>query len=547
MITLNKDLLKVLIVDDEYLIRELLKKKVDWKSIECEITSEASCASEVFDILEETPIDLIITDINMPKTDGLEMSKLILESYPKMKIMILTGYDKFEYAKSGIEMGIADYILKPIQKDKIEESVLNVKKVIEQERKKELEYCFVKEKLEENLPYLQEKFFMELLHNDLVREEIGEKAKFLQLKFNMDSKFQVAVIELELGIDKKLSEENRLITLLSVKNLIDDYYKGIDGIYTIFDSKQRITICHNSYEAGNLLEECNYFLEVIKANCKSNITMGIGSPKSSINNIKESYKEAILSLRYKTILGNNTVICYKDLDIISNDSTVLSPIEEEEIEQLQFLIKTGLKENAIEYLDSIFNKIVLKGDLENKLFVEHIRVQVTRIVSMLLYMISSMNIKVDSIIDDEDNYFKKVTDIKTIPGAKEILNTLITKIVDYINSVQKHMVNDYIKDVEDYIKDNIGNYGLTLKKVAANFYLNPSYLSRIFKQKIGISFKEYVNKIRIEKAVEYVRNTDMKVYEIGEKIGIPDANYFSATFKKHVGMSITSYKKMIQK
>ncbi len=112
----SNDRLRVLIVDDEYLIRELLKKQVDWGKVACDIVDEASCAAEVFDILEEMHVDLIITDINMPNTDGLEMSKLILESYPKIKIIILTGYDKFEYAQTGIDLGIADYILKPIQK-----------------------------------------------------------------------------------------------------------------------------------------------------------------------------------------------------------------------------------------------------------------------------------------------------------------------------------------------------------------------------------------------------------------------------------------------
>lgn len=544
---MKNELLKVLIVDDEYLIRELLKKRVDWESIDCEITDEASCASEVFDILEEKAIDLIITDINMPKTDGLEMSKLILESYPKIKIMVLTGYDKFEYAKSGIEMGIVDYILKPIQKDKIEEAVLNVKKAIKKERDKEFEYDFVKEKLQENLPYLQERFFIELLNKRIAKEEIEEKIKFLQLRVDTNLRVQIVVIELELSMQNKPSEEKRLINLLSVKKLIDEHYKGIGNIYTVLDSKQHITICHIGDEVGNLYDEYNDLLKVIRSNSMSNINIGIGSSKLNIEYIKESYEEALLANRYKTILGNNTVICYKDLDIVSSDNTVLSPIKEEEIEQLQFLIKAGLKENAIDYLDTLLDHMVQKSEFENKLFIEYVRVQITRIVSMSLYMISSMNIKVESIIGDEDNYFKQLTDIKTIPGAKRILDTLITRMVDCINGMQKHMVNDYMKDVEEYIKNNIGNYGLTLKKVASNFYLNPSYLCRIFKQKVGISFKEYVNKIRIEKAVEYIRSTDMKVYEIGEQIGIPDANYFSAIFKKNMGMSITSYKKMIKK
>ncbi len=541
----SNDRLRVLIVDDEYLIRELLKKQVDWGKVACDIVDEASCAAEVFDILEEMHVDLIITDINMPNTDGLEMSKLILESYPKIKIIILTGYDKFEYAQTGIDLGIADYILKPIQKNKIEASIIQVKETIGKERKQEFEYQFIKEKLQENLTYMRERFLLDLLHHKNSSYNLQEKLNVLQISFCPQAKYQIAIITLDQPEGNQLTEEDRLITLLGVKHMVEKYYKDKEGVYILLESNESITIFYN-LDHGHLSIECDDIMGLIEDNFQYRTTIGIGEPKAVLDSVRESYQEALTALRYQAILGNHMVICYKDLDIVSGSYQALYTVSEEELEQLHFLVKAGLKGNAVDYVHKIFNHMGDGSQYEHKIFIEHVRVQATRLIAMLFYMMASLNIQ-NTLSGKEGEYFNAIASIGTLPHGKAIVSSLVEEMISCINGVQSHMAKDYMKDVEQYIKENISNYGLTLKKVAAYFYLNPSYLSRLFKQKMGITFKDYVSKIRMDKAVEYVRTTDMKVYEIGEAIGIPDGNYFSAMFKRYIGMSITAYKKQIEK
>ncbi len=539
---MRTDYLNILLVDDEYLIRELLKKCIQWEHMACKIIGEASCAAEAFDFLEENHVDLIITDINMPIIDGLEMSKKILESYPKMKIIVVSGYDKFEYAKNGIKIGIEDYILKPINEAEVERAILNVKDKLGKQREKEYESETIKKHLENNIPYLIKNFFIELFKSKLSLVEIEEKLHLLKLEFRGDF-FQVVLIEILFNREKVYSEESKLIELLEVICILEIYFKDIPFIHILLDSKENISIFCNNSEV-NLIEECECLLKMLKdSNPQRDITIGIGSIKKRIEDTKGSYNEAITSLQFKALLGGDRVICYEDLNIVTDKINEMSVIQENAMEQLQFLIKAGLSEQALVCIDTIYKNIGRYRNIEEQSFITHVRIQTTRMTALLFDMIASMDIRIDDIVYYQEEFFKEIAAIISIPHAKELVISLVLKLIKHINGIHTHTVSDYMEDILEYIQENMSDYGLTLNKIAAHFYMNPSYLSRTFKQKKGISFKDYLNKIRMEQALEYVRNTDLKAYEIGEKVGIPDANYFSTSFKKYIGMSMTDYKK----
>lgn len=140
-------MIKVMIVDDEYLIRNLIKNCIDWNKIGIDIIAEASNAVETLNLINKEKPNIILTDINMPMTDGLDMSKCILEKYPDIKIIVITGYNEFEYAKRSIKIGVSDFILKPIDEDELQSSILKLKKEILAEHSKTREYKDIKEKM----------------------------------------------------------------------------------------------------------------------------------------------------------------------------------------------------------------------------------------------------------------------------------------------------------------------------------------------------------------------------------------------------------------
>ena len=139
-------IIKVMIVDDEYLIRNLIKNCIDWNEIGIDIIAEASNSVEGLNLINKDKPDIILTDINTPMTDGLDMSKCILDRYPDIKVIVITGYDEFEYAKRSIKIGVSDFILKPIDEAELKNSILKLKKEILAEHSKTKEYKILKKK-----------------------------------------------------------------------------------------------------------------------------------------------------------------------------------------------------------------------------------------------------------------------------------------------------------------------------------------------------------------------------------------------------------------
>jgi Response regulator containing CheY-like receiver domain and AraC-type DNA-binding domain len=139
--------IKVITVDDEYLVRNLIKNCIPWDELGIDIIGEASNAVEAINIINKNIPDIILTDICMPATDGLDMSKYILEKYPDIKVVVITGYDEFEYAKRAIKVGVSDFILKPINDDELKNTILKLKENILEQRLKEKNYKQIKDKL----------------------------------------------------------------------------------------------------------------------------------------------------------------------------------------------------------------------------------------------------------------------------------------------------------------------------------------------------------------------------------------------------------------
>lgn len=141
------DILKLITVDDEYLIRNLIKNCISWEEIGIDIIGEASNAEEAINLIENNTPDIILTDICMPSTDGLDMSRYILERYNKVRVVVITGYDEFEYAKRAIKVGVSDFILKPINDDELKSTILKLKNTILSERIKERDYNQIKDRI----------------------------------------------------------------------------------------------------------------------------------------------------------------------------------------------------------------------------------------------------------------------------------------------------------------------------------------------------------------------------------------------------------------
>ncbi len=462
---------RVVIVDDEYLIRELLHEKIDWDKLQCEIVHKASCASEVYDFIDEEEVDLIITDINMPYIDGMTMSKRIKNEYPKIKIIVLTGYNEFDYAKQGIDIGIEGFILKPIDKDEVEPVIEKVIQKIDSELRQELEYNQLVERIEEDKPYLKEKFFFDILQDKITQEKIDEKAK----RYGIDSKasgYRIAVMQ----PDTSETEHDMNLDILTYqcRMLVENYFSkasksdtedlDADTVHVFDDASESILFLFTD-EGARVYDELKYCRRLINENLGVDSKVGISGLKGSMILLPEAALEAKNCLRHAFVEKQVEICSYdefnvdsgEDFDIIKEQNRI-----KEQLSQLQFYLKSGLGSEVDSALDSIFESyrnIVASSYYDSS---NYVQIQLARIISSIQQTVLGMGMgAIDELTKDtrymELSNYGKVQEVRTLSDLKEWIDEYCKVILKYISKNIKNKDENVIDSINAYMMENLGN------------------------------------------------------------------------------------------
>lgn len=531
------DKMKVLVVDDEFLIRNLLKMRIQWEDFDMEIAGEASSAREALDMLEELMPDIIFTDICMPFMDGIEFSRIVVEKYPHIKIVIITGHDEFEYAKNSVKLGISDFLLKPVNAEEIKKVAERLQDKIVKEKSREREYEQLKHRMDASMPYVREKVLYELLQGDLNMNEIEEKLSYFTIELNPESvRFQIAVIEAgHAGGERIVSQKDRMMLNIQCVDIVRKVFRDDDYVNVFFDYIGKIIILSNNDEI-DMTECCEVIKTQVINKYKCNISIGIGNRVQGIENISRSYREADDALHYKVVIGKNQVVNYKDINF-SNDEWLAIPNKNE---KLSFNLKAGLKEKALELLENILPESVYSREST----IERIRLEAFDILLTCQHVLLELNINASDMWMNHTKPYEDVSGIDNLPELKKYLSDMVSSVIEKINRTNEKKTNKKIEQIKEYINHNIQQPDLSLSGIAKEFFISPSHLSRLFKQETAQTIVEYITKVRIDKAVKLLKDTDLKVYQIGEQVGINDPHYFSIIFKKNTGSSVNDFRKL---
>lgn len=533
---MSSNTLKVMLVDDEYLIRERLIRSIEWEAHGMKVMAEASSGLEAIEKVQMNTPDIILVDICMPFMDGIEFSGIIAEKYPQIKIIILTGHSEFEYAKKSIKIGIEDFISKPINTNEINEVLEKVKYKIEQERLFLDQYEEAIENLKENLPYLKEKFFNELLVSDVSLKEVERKLSFFHLQMPQNY-FQIALLEISDEGDGEILEEKRLVFSIKGMNLVNNYIKNYDHIFCFIDNGGRIVLLSNN-ENICIEELCEVIKNMLLSCLNCNISVGVGNNYTDISHLQKSYSEALNALEYKVVEGKNQIICYDDICVSSNNSISFKCSD---LDKLAFYLRAEMLDKAIDMVNTQLNF----QNLNVSMVKGGIRIVSSTIISIILSVITSMEISYDEVFGSESNPYDYIFKVDNLPDIRLYLNEKLKKVVSLIKKVKADEISKAMEMILKYISDNIYKNDLSLKALSHKFFINYSYLSRKFKQETGSTFSEYITQLRMSMAVRIIKETDKKVYQVAEMVGIPDPHYFNICFKKYTNMSISEFRKSL--
>ena len=528
-------MIKLLIVDDEAEIRKGIKNKIQWEENGVIVCGEAENGLEAIEMINRLHPDILLVDIRMPVMNGLELIEYISSYNPDIKSVILSGHDDFSYAQKALKLGARDYLLKPCMPAQILETVLKVKAEIESFNTTREMLDKMKVQLNEALPLLKEK-----LLTRLVKGEINDlqyiREKFELFKVNLDVKnAAVALIrmdEMQL-IAKNYGSEDIELMKFAIKNIIEEILSGIIKC-EVFENNDDVAVMLNTGNSAEIMPFLNKIKDSIKNKLGLCVSVGIGNSYEDLENVHLSYIEAVKAVETRFFLGEDIVVCYSDIQDMDKEESPY-PIKEEKIilDSLSSGNIDKLEANLNRFFDNLLSGTYSKGS--------HIKSALALHLSLYHYCIEK-GINTDEVFGQGFSRLDELLKLNSLERLKTMLLNDIKSIVEY--SAAKKKSNMLVDLAVKYIDKNY-SADLSLETVAKEVFITPTYLSFLFKQCLGISFVDYLNKTRITKSCELLKDLRMKTYEISSSVGYKDEKYFSFVFKKYMGITPTQYREQL--
>lgn len=530
---------KLLIVDDEDLVRNAILKKLDWTFIGFDDIRQAEDGEQALEIALEFKPDVVLTDIRMPFIDGLELSQRLSEVLPDTKILLLSGHDEFKYAQEAVKIGVYDYILKPIHSVKLTELLKKVKTQLDIENSDRTKLTKLKTQLNQSLPLLKERFFNLLINNSINAMETKKQMEYLETNFQGDV-FIVCVFEIDdLGLlTETNSSEDMALLSFSVSNIISELI-GNNGV-AFNDSSNRHIIIFSGDNADKQSMEADLYtiLEQINSNItkylKITITIGIGSFCSFLGKLHVSYKDALQALKCKIVMGKNKIFNIKDLGYQSSD--LFMPVEK--IDVLLAMLKLESPDKIEKNIDSFFEELAAEKNISS----DNLKVILTELISGVHRTLIELKNETAGTIHLDFSIYHELNKLETLDDLRVIISHYIMSAYQYISNSRNIRNVNIIEKAKQYINENYFLEELSLNYIAGIVSVSPGYLSILFKKEAGENFIEYITKIRMEKAKIHLKTTNMKIYEIANAVGFVDPHYFCASFKKYTGLTTSEFK-----
>lgn len=417
------------------------------------------------------------------------------------------------------------------------------------EKNKDSRLYKLKHQLQENISLLREKFYRNLIFGTYKKEEeLIEKLTYLDIPLSPIENYLVAIIQVDISNSSwNENEEERQLLNFSVFNIVEEvisnYSAGVcfptveNNFVIIFNQK---IIFSNKYN-----DICEEIISYLDKYLKISLNIGIGHPVSKLLQVNNSYIEASTSLMYRFFMGKNSIISIKDINAISDieeskENFMYSYLYELENKLVVFL-KLGDKEGISEVIHEIFENYCMRLAMG----VEYVQSLCVELLSIASRQIYDLNENIDTIVDKRSNIIMNIYRAENIFELKEYILSVLNLIASHFSNKYTQKKGQIIKKIKDIIQ-NTYMESISIASLSEEIYLTPNYLSLTFKQETGETITEYLTHVRMEKAKELLKTTDMKVLAIAEAMGFDSPYYFSTVFKKYAGIYPQKYRACVK-
>jgi two-component system response regulator YesN len=522
---------KAIFVEDEIVTREGIRDNVDWRGNGFEFCGEAPDGEMALPLISAVQPDLLITDIKMPFMDGLELCKIVRERMPWIKIVILSGHDEFEYAQKAINLGVTEYLLKPVTTHDLHQVLQRIAAQIERERREQEHLEKLKSQVAENRAALRERFLLNLAMGAVSSAEAIEKGQLLGLDL-VAGCYLVVVVRIDFG---QAAETFDYQAYQRIQQALAAPLEQQPDVLLIKKDVEELVLIIKGGSPESVHERRAALVQAtqqLAGTIGCGVTIGCGALKLRLTDIYQSFAEGLIEAQ-----GTS------NRDVATPSSNVgkaeLLKINKSAVENY---LRCGVKEDFPDFFET-FIRPLCEPALQSYLVKNYL---VMDIALAAAKFVADLGGNVDRVVPALNNLEAALSEITTLERFRDRLHEILVGALAFRDGLTIHQHGAMLRQVYDYISQHYMDAALSLTEVAALVNLSPSHFSTVFSQEIGQTFKEYVTEVRIQRAKELLRSTALRSSEISYQIGYSDPHYFSYVFRKHTGLSPKEYRQQAQ-
>ncbi|HUC91387.1 MAG TPA: response regulator [Paenibacillus sp.] len=533
-------MLKLIIVDDEPLIREGLKS-MPWEQWGCVVTGEAEDGEEGLAVVDKVRPDIIITDIRMPGMDGLAFAEKVKERFPETEILMLTGYQDFNYAKSAMHIGIRDLLLKPTKFDELEQVVRKLVEDIRNRTQSQHDYDRLRIQMQSAVPLLRNKLIHDLLHGNLYTPSVI-KGRLALFGITIE-RFAVMSIQIDdrKSFEQLYSSADRTLFEFAVMNIAEemarmaekkaiiDFDRDLFSIVLSFDEEDGAGLCDDV--------AMNMGLDIqkgVRTFLPFTVSIGISDTGERIEKINEAYLQSVEALNHKFFLGDDAIVRFRD---IAATSEIVCFFGEEDKQTITNSLRVGDIAKVREVVEQIKRNAADSPGIE----IQYLKISLMELALGSVRMIGQFNPNLVDSLMQAAIPFSRSESIATLERLFSECLHMFESIAEIVSAARQtnlgSSVDKIMKMIESEYEEDI-----SLDMLAERFKLSTAYLSRLIRKETGKTFMENLTEVRMERAKFLLTNGSKKVYEVAGLVGYKDLSYFIQVFKKRYGMTPNEFK-----
>ena len=543
-------MLKIFLAEDEVVVRETIKRMIPWEELGFELVGEAADGEMALPLLIRQQPDLLITDIKMPFMDGLTLARLAKKEIPGLKVVILSGYDDFNYAKQAIGIGVEDYLLKPITKNALIERLSEIRSRYEHEKTQKEYYEKFQREMQAYEKNSSRDFFEALVGGSMDMMEVYKRAEKLGLDIVAEA-YNVLIFTMNCDEDFSGQRDEYSSWEAESLELLENFFAGHSSAmlfrsnifsYGVLLKGQRETIEENTRAC---VDEIRKILS--RQDGRREWFLAVGQSVERLSQIQKSYHTASRAFSQRYLYDEN-ILYYDEMETMEHpggqaeteDNAYLQKVDVNALNPaiLQKFLSNGLQEEAENFVKDYFYAIG-QEPMESLVFRNYVILNVRFSVISFIKGLGCDTNEMES-ADTEEVLAESGKNMESaIAYAKKMISQAI-EIRDQ-NSGNKN--RSILKTAIDFIDSHYMEEDISLNTVANVANVSANHFSALFSQNMGQTFIEYLTSLRMNKAKELLRCTGMRSSEIAGEIGYKDAHYFSYLFKKTQGMTPSDYRK----